>query len=316
VKKLENILVYFDGEPDIAVLDRAVEVARAHGARVLVVDVVKPARSHFLLAKSGFDFDGIECQLVEERKAALDAVVARIVERDVPISTRVEVGNPVSCIVDMVREESFDLLIKPSAVGEGVRRPLFGCTDKALMRLCRCPVAIGRPKARKHVRRVVAALACDQGDPWKQRLNRWILDSALLLRQEDHEELYLLHAWALYGESLLAHGKGKVPPKQLQAALELEQTKRREWLEKLVQDYRSTLDEERGVHFDPELELLRGDPAVVIPRRVAELDADLIAIGTASRAGLAGLVIGNTAEVIVDRVDCTVVVHKPEEFAS
>ena len=62
------------------------------------------------------------------------------------------------------------------------------------------------------------------------------------------------------------------------------------------------------------MELLRGDPTVVIPQRVEELDADLLSIGTVSRTGLSSWLIGNTAEAILDCIDCTVVTLKPEGF--
>jgi nucleotide-binding universal stress UspA family protein len=126
----------------------------------------------------------------------------------------------------------------------------------------------------------------------------------------------VVHAWSLYGESLLAHGRAKLPPERFQTVREHERAKRQRWLEALIDDYRSTLDENQARGFQPKLELLHGDPTVVIPQVVRELDADVLGIGTVSRSGLGGLLIGNTAEAIVNRVDCTVVTLKPEGFIS
>ena len=64
------------------------------------------------------------------------------------------------------------------------------------------------------------------------------------------------------------------------------------------------------------MELLRGDPTVVIPQQVKELDADLLSIGTTSRTGVSGWLIGNTAEAILSRIECSVVTLKPEGFVS
>ncbi len=47
---------------------------------------------------------------------------------------------------------------------------------------------------------------------------------------------------------------------------------------------------------------------------VAPIDADSISLGTAMRTGLSGMVIGNTAEEILDRVDSSVIVLKPVGF--
>ena len=96
--------------------------------------------------------------------------------------------------------------------------------------------------------------------------------------------------------------------------MERERVERQQWLENLVDEYRSTLDDDRAKRFNPKLELLRGDPTVVIPQRVKELDADLLGIGTVSRAGFSGWLIGNTAEAILNCIDCSVVALKPEGF--
>ena len=39
-------------------------------------------------------------------------------------------------------------------------------------------------------------------------------------------------------------------------------------------------------------------------------------MGTLSRGGVAGLLIGNTAERVVNRVDCSLLTIKPEDFIS
>jgi len=43
---------------------------------------------------------------------------------------------------------------------------------------------------------------------------------------------------------------------------------------------------------------------------------DLIVMGTLARAGVEGLLIGNTAEKILSRIDCSVLALKPEGFVS
>jgi nucleotide-binding universal stress UspA family protein len=62
--------------------------------------------------------------------------------------------------------------------------------------------------------------------------------------------------------------------------------------------------------------LLKGDPAEVIAGFAKTGRIDLIDMGTVARAGLGGLLIGNTAESILQRVDCSVLAVKPDGFAS
>jgi nucleotide-binding universal stress UspA family protein len=114
----------------------------------------------------------------------------------------------------------------------------------------------------------------------------------------------------------LTHGRSKLPPDRLKQAVELEREKRQQWLESLVDEYRDSLDDEQVEHFHPTLELLHGNPTIVIPQRVKELDADLLGLGTASRTGLSGWLMGNTAEAILGSIDRTVITLKPEGFVS
>jgi nucleotide-binding universal stress UspA family protein len=43
---------------------------------------------------------------------------------------------------------------------------------------------------------------------------------------------------------------------------------------------------------------------------------DLLVMGTVCRTGVAGLIIGNTAEKVLNRVDCSVLTVKPEGFVT
>jgi nucleotide-binding universal stress UspA family protein len=64
------------------------------------------------------------------------------------------------------------------------------------------------------------------------------------------------------------------------------------------------------------LRILDGEPGVEIPREVARLSIELLVLGTVGRSGLAGMLIGNTAEEILRRVDCSVLALKPDGFQS
>ena len=47
-----------------------------------------------------------------------------------------------------------------------------------------------------------------------------------------------------------------------------------------------------------------------------QLDADLVVMGTVGRTGIAGLFIGNTAEMVLEQVQCSVLAVKPPGFVS
>jgi nucleotide-binding universal stress UspA family protein len=62
--------------------------------------------------------------------------------------------------------------------------------------------------------------------------------------------------------------------------------------------------------------LIRGESKDVIPELAMKQKVDLIVMGTAARSGLPQFLIGNTAEDVLNRVDCSVLTVKQEGFIS
>lgn len=62
--------------------------------------------------------------------------------------------------------------------------------------------------------------------------------------------------------------------------------------------------------------LVEGDAASSIPAAARRWQADLLVMGALSRRGLKRLFIGNTAERVLDAVNCDVLVVKPKSFKS
>ena len=156
-------------------------------------------------------------------------------------------------------------------------------------------------------------MSYDAGDNQYARLNNRILESAAFVADTEFaaiNEIHVVHAWQLYGESLLTHGRGKLPSDKLREALRQEEEKREQWLSNLIDDFQARTAGAAEMRFKPIMSLLHGDPKKVIPKLVKDLDADVLALGTVSRKGVDSLLIGNTAEEILNRVSCSVVTHK------
>jgi universal stress protein E len=59
-----------------------------------------------------------------------------------------------------------------------------------------------------------------------------------------------------------------------------------------------------------------GLPEKVIPQVAKDIDAELVIIGTVGRVGLSAALIGNTAEHVIDELNCDVLAIKPDGFVS
>jgi universal stress protein E len=62
--------------------------------------------------------------------------------------------------------------------------------------------------------------------------------------------------------------------------------------------------------------LRHGHVEQVVPELVNEYQIDLLVMGTVSRSALDGVLIGNTAERVLDDVRCSVLAVKPTGFLS
>ena len=59
-----------------------------------------------------------------------------------------------------------------------------------------------------------------------------------------------------------------------------------------------------------------GLPEDVIPLVADELDAELVVMGTVGRTGISAALIGNTAEHVIDSLNCDVLALKPQGYKS
>lgn len=59
-----------------------------------------------------------------------------------------------------------------------------------------------------------------------------------------------------------------------------------------------------------------GLPEQVIPNVASNINADLLVIGSGSKIGLSGFTLGNTAEHIMNNIECDVLTIKPDGFVS
>lgn len=62
------------------------------------------------------------------------------------------------------------------------------------------------------------------------------------------------------------------------------------------------------------VQLLNRSPADAILESTRDLHAAIVVMGGVSRSGLKRLLIGNTAEQVIDQIHCDVLVIKPKHF--
>lgn len=68
--------------------------------------------------------------------------------------------------------------------------------------------------------------------------------------------------------------------------------------------------------IDLQQHLVRGRPSDLIVSFAQDNDVGLLVMGTVGRTGIPGLLIGNTAERVIDLVRCSILALKPQGFVS
>lgn len=316
-KMINKIAFYADGESlDEGALAYTATIAESLRAGLTVVSVVEEVPQRSLLGGGDLDLQALQQLMVEGRRQALEQAVAAAVPFDLAVDVHVLVGSPATAVIRAAMQNGYDLVIKAHAPASGLRRRLFGSIDDRLIRACPSVVGVLGDAKGREPRRAIAALDYNPDSDVNTALNTAILEACVESVTGLETEFHVVHAWSLYGETLLAGGRGHLPADTYREVMDSERTAREQWLESLVAEFRASLDEDLANRFNPEVQLIHGDPVEVIPRRATELDAQFLVVGTVSRTGAAGLVIGNTVEEILQRVDCSVIAVKPAGFVS
>ena len=288
-------------------LRRGAELARVNDGRLTIAQVAAPPAGA-VTGGLGTEVHSLTREVEEGQREELEGWARELEEGGVQVDTRLLRGKPFLVIVQEVLKEGRDLVMK-NAEGPsgGFRSRLFGSTDQHLLRKCPCPVWLFNPSQGPGFRSVLASV--DVGGGGDSEINRRILQLASSLSVRENASLHVAHVWSLYGESILRSPSRGVGQDLLNQLLEEEEEERLRRLQSLV--------EEAAVpDSNPRLHLVKAEAADGIRAVSEEVLADVVVMGTLSRAGVRGLLIGNTAETVLGRLDSSVLAVKPEGFRS
>ena len=294
MRRFKNILaVYGDGHGADDVFCHAISLARDNGARLTIIDVL-PERHATDAA-------------LRERRKHLDRLKPAVRAEGVgDVSVDVFAGTAFLKIIAQVLRGGHDLVIASADGGATLRNVYFGSTATHLMRKCPCPVWIVKPDGSNGYARILACIDPKPGDA--ARMDTMILDLATSLTVTNSATLHIVHAWEVEGKD------------RDTVASEVRDETRRAILNKHHTAHRSRVEEVLAKYplgaIDHELHLPRAAPQQAIVSMVEDLNIDLIVMGTVSRTGIPGLIIGNAAETVLSAVQCGVLTVKPQGFVT
>ncbi len=309
MKRFKNILVYLPGQiGDEQALCRATELAQANGAHLTLLDVVVPTNGNsgppFIppsAEKVDFDDDR-----VAERLALLKRIAASHEAGAGETRAQVAKGRPFIEIVRTVLSGEHDLVIMAADSLQGVRLISLGATSMHLMRKCPCPVWVIKPSRAPRFKNVLAAIDASDTDPQARALNTKILQLGSSIARQEQCNFHISYAWRLSGSDA-ENVKSEISDSQM------DDIYKRNYRENKALVLKALEGIELG-NVEPSIHLPDGDPAAVIPTVAQENEIDLVVMGSVSRSGISGLLMGNTAELVLRQVNCSVLTAKPDGF--
>jgi nucleotide-binding universal stress UspA family protein len=317
MQRFKDILCVVENrQADKYVMERAVTLAENNQASLTVVDVVDHVIAGIGMPDGGPISADLQAALVSAHAQGLEILVNPYRAR-IEIQTRVLTGVPFLEAIREVLRNGHDLVIKVPEARDWLDR-LFGSEDMHLLRKCPCPVWLIKPGKQKPYRRILAAV--DVGDAYpaeelapRRALRRQILELASSLALSEFAELHVAHAWEAIAESAV-RGALYMPAEQLVACVEEERRDHAASLDALLHEVTVDLGQGALDYLKPRTHLVKGNARKEIPALAKRIEADLVVMGTVARTGVPGFIMGNTAETILNQIDCSVLAIKPVGF--
>jgi universal stress protein E len=310
MKRLDRILAVLDPTTEAQpALAKAATLARRSGATLeLFICDFDPSLS----GRPFFDTDKLRQlreEFVAERLEYLEDTAEDLRAEGLAVETHVHWDNPTyRGVVRRVEESSPDLVVKDTHYHTVLRRTLFTNTDWSLIRACPAPLLLAKAVEWPDTPRVLAALDPGHVGDKPAELDHDILEWSELVAARMGGEVHAVHAFfpaALLAATATLAG---MPLASGMTSAEIVEAERKR--------IAAQLDGIVGAHQLPaqRVHLEQGAATEVLPRMADQLNAALVVMGAVSRSRLQEVFLGSTAERVLDRISCDVLVVKPADF--
>lgn len=304
MRPINRILVVVDPTTDVQhCIDKGARLARSAGAdlELFICDYPADQLSSRLVPNEVLQM--VQAQRRLELEAKLHALVEPLRKAHVRVVTDCSFRQPWHTgVIDKVRRSGADLVIKDTHYHSLLRRTLLTNSDWHLIRECPVPLLLTKPTPWHAPPKVAAALDPGHADDKPANLDRALLTVAGAIAALLQGEVTAVHAFdpmpAVASMSAVGTGVGVAPYVDLQLIATMRKFHDREFRE-VVAPFPA---------FAGRAELVDGAPTAALPEFVASHGVDVLVTGAVSRSPLRRLMVGSTAERLLDRLPCDILV--------
>ncbi|MGR5142031.1 universal stress protein [Photobacterium sp. DNB23_23_1] len=224
---------------------------------------------------------------------------------NIKFKTKIRIGIPFIEIIKEAKDSHATMVILDTHREEKQKVCQRGSTTLHIMRKSEIPIWSMSTDVRP-IRNIVAALDISNQD--YHDFNEQILALAVEVCSVTGASLTVCHAWRLDSEGFLRKWSAY---DDLDIAL-LSKKMREERVDRL----RSLLMPYENTPIGTSIKVLEGETRQILPKFVNKEGIDLVVLGSLSRTGVAGFFMGNTAESLLNDINCSVITLKPDDFKS
>tara|TARA_B110000014_G_scaffold263959_1_gene262623 strand:+ start:444 stop:1376 length:933 start_codon:yes stop_codon:yes gene_type:complete len=237
--------------------------------------------------------------VVEHQKQQLASVI-RMYKSPVKIVCDVSWYNrSFEAILDKVNSLKCDIVIKETHQHPKLKSLIFTPTDWHLLRKCPCPLLLVKDHKWPDKGNVIAAIHTTSGETEHITLNKKITQLAQGFSSLMHGQPHLVNAY---------------PSAPVNLSIEIPEFNFADFNNTMKRQHDDAMNKHAQAFAIPKeyTHVVEGLPEEVIAQTAEELDAELVVMGTIGRTGLSGALIGNTAEHVVDLLQCDILAIKPK----
>ncbi|MCQ8877047.1 universal stress protein UspE [Pseudoalteromonas shioyasakiensis] len=283
-------------------LSRSIDLAKKSGANITAFMSIYDFSYEMTTMLSSDEREAMRNAVVKDRQAWLDEILAQY--PDFNIKSQVVWHNRTyEAIIDTVITQGFDIVVKGTHQHDTLKSVIFTPTDWHLIRKCPAPVLLVKEHAWPAQGNILAAVNAVSENEQHLALNDRIIKDAQFLCELANAKLNLVNAY---------------PATPVNIAIEIPEFNPSVYNESVKQHHLESTHALADKHQIPHqaCAIEEGLPEDVIPDVASRLNSELVVIGTVGRTGLSAALVGNTAEHVIDSLDCDVLALKPDGYKS
>ncbi|CAG9001291.1 MAG: Universal stress protein E [Candidatus Celerinatantimonas neptuna] len=301
--KYQNILVVIDPTQENQVaLSRAIYLSQQkQNTSIKALLTIYDFSYEMTSMLSADEREAMRSAVISDRSEWLAKLIQEYQEQGINIESKVLWNNRLyEAIINEAVEFEHDLIIKGTHNHPKLQSVIFTPTDWHLIRKTPAPLLLVKNKEWPAHGKILAAVHLGAEDDLHLSLNDRITRYSQDLSKLVDAELHVINAY---------------PPAPANIAIELPDFDPELYNQSVREQHEELIDEyvkKYGLNSQ-HVHLEEGLPDDAIIDKAFDLDAAAVVLGTCGRSGLSGALIGNTAEHVIDQLDCDLLALRPLE---